>query len=64
MLLRPVATSTSVLASELALREQPMLSEKFGRGPHLDPEDPHGTLLVDATNGFNELGRKALFWTI
>ena len=30
----------------------------------LDPEYPYSTLLVDAANGFNKLGRKALFWTI
>jgi hypothetical protein len=26
--------------------------------------DPNGTLLVDAMNGFNELGRRAMLWTV
>jgi hypothetical protein len=29
-----------------------------------DPAHPHGALLVDARNGFNELGRRAMLWTI
>ena len=26
--------------------------------------DPHGTLCVDARNGFNEVSRKAMLWTV
>ena len=29
-----------------------------------DPENPHGTLCIDARNGFNELNRKAMLWTV
>ena len=29
-----------------------------------EPEDVHVTLMVDATNCFNELGRKAMLWTV
>jgi hypothetical protein len=29
-----------------------------------EEEDPHLVLLVDAPNGFNELGRKAALWTV
>jgi hypothetical protein len=29
-----------------------------------DPDDPWGGLLVDAYNGFNELQRKAMLWTV
>jgi hypothetical protein len=29
-----------------------------------EPEDVHITLMVDAANGFNELGRKAMLWTV
>ena len=29
-----------------------------------DPADPPGALLVDARNGFNELGRRAMLWTV
>jgi hypothetical protein len=29
-----------------------------------EPDDPDGTLLVDAMNGFNELGRRAMLWTV
>jgi hypothetical protein len=29
-----------------------------------EPAEPHGVLLVDAANGFNELGRKAMLWTV
>ncbi len=28
------------------------------------PADPSGALLVDAMNGFNELGRRAMLWTV
>ncbi len=30
----------------------------------LSPADASAVLLVDATNGFNELGRKAMLWTV
>jgi len=30
----------------------------------LDGEDPFLRLMLDARNGFNELGRKAMFWTV
>jgi hypothetical protein len=30
----------------------------------LTPAEAHAVLLVDATNGFNELGRKAMLWTV
>jgi hypothetical protein len=34
-------------------------------GPAVDTADsPHVTLLVDARNGFNELGRKTMLWTV
>ena len=33
-------------------------------GPPYDPEDPHGTACVDARNGFGELSRKAMLWTV
>ena len=29
-----------------------------------DPDDPAGVILVDARNGFNELSRKAMLWTV
>ncbi len=29
-----------------------------------EPDDPRGALLVDAKNGFNELGRRAMLWTV
>ena len=29
-----------------------------------EPAEPSGTLLVDARNGFNELSRKAMLWTV
>jgi hypothetical protein len=33
--------------------------------PHApSPADPSGALLVDAMNGFNELGRRAMLWTV
>ena len=35
-----------------------------GTAPAAAGADPHGTLLVDARNGFNELGRKSMFWTV
>jgi hypothetical protein len=28
------------------------------------PADPSGALLVDAMDGFNELGRRAMLWTV
>jgi hypothetical protein len=28
------------------------------------PADPSGTLLVDTMNGFNQLGRRAMLWTV
>jgi hypothetical protein len=27
-------------------------------------DDPHGALLVDAMNGFNKLGHRAMLWTV
>ena len=45
--------STSVLPSA---EDAPMIPG--------EPEDVHVTLMVDATNGFNELGRKAMLWTV
>ena len=29
-----------------------------------DPQNPHGTACIDARNGFNELNRKAMLWTV
>ena len=32
--------------------------------PPYNPLDPHGTLCIDARNGFNELNRKSMLWTV
>ena len=47
---------------------QPPATQEFmtdEEGPTVDTADsPHVTLLVDARNGFNELGRKTMLWTV
>ena len=35
-----------------------------GTPTNRDQRDSHGTLLVDAMNGFNELSCKAMLWTV
>ena len=30
----------------------------------VEPEDVHVALMMDATNGFNELSRKEMLWTV
>ena len=38
--------------------------ERWGDAGDTDMEDPSACLLVDARNAFNELGRKAMLWTV
>jgi hypothetical protein len=41
-----------------------LLTQPQGQPHGTQPADPSGALLEDAMNGFNELGRRAMLWTI
>jgi hypothetical protein len=51
-------------AQDAGAGENPMLLEEAEPPPDLADDDPAVALLIDATNGFNELGRKAMLWTV
>ena len=67
--------STAVAADEATARrsrqeEDPSVTgrnvrQRRGSSPAPQgPSPPHATLFVDAKNGFNELSRKAMLWTV
>ncbi|WP_288991944.1 hypothetical protein, partial [uncultured Marinobacter sp.] len=41
-----------------------LLTQPPAQPDGMQPADPSGALLVDAMNGFNELGRRAMLWTV
>ena len=52
----PPALTTQLPEEAASVEEAPM--------EPVEPEDVHVALMVDASNGFNELGRKAMLWTV
>ena len=52
----PPALTTQLPEEAASVEEAPM--------EPVEPEDVHVALMVDAANGFNELGRKAMLWTV
>ena len=63
---RDAATAAETAAHAAAAAPPPLAAPPPAPPPGIpyDPEDPHGTACVDARNGFGELSRKAMLWTV